>query len=55
MTDGIADEVEFEHPNRLGSDDFLGGCEPGDDCGGDDPTDDCEPGDDCGGSNSGRG
>lgn len=55
VTDGIADEVEFEHPNGLGSDDFQGGCEPGDDCGGDDPTDDCEPGDDCGGSNSGRG
>ena len=64
VADGIADEVEFEHPQALDGDDFrddcepgddCGGddCEPGDDCGGDDSGDDCEPGDDCGGDDSG--
>ena len=54
VADGIADEVEFEHPRALDGDDFRDGCEPGDDCGGDDSGQDCEPGDDCGGGDSGQ-
>ena len=54
VADGVADEVEFEHPQGLNGDDFDGGCEPGDDCGGDDSGKQCEPGDDCGGDNSGN-
>ena len=54
VADGVADEVEFEHPQGLNGDDFDGGCEPGDDCGGDDSGKQCESGDDCGGDNSGN-